>query len=70
MTFTKQDGLTFLIGLAAALAVTLGEALIRFEDGGIDLETWATALLTGLIAASGRYVVTWLAQRGVDGGGG
>jgi hypothetical protein len=67
MTFTKSDGLTFLIGLGAALAVTLGEALIRFEDGGIDLETWAVALLTGLLAAAGRYLVTFLAQRGVSG---
>jgi hypothetical protein len=67
MTFSRQDFYTFLIGLGAALAVTLGEALIRFEDGGVNLETWATALLTGLIAAGGRYLVTYLAQRGVSG---
>jgi hypothetical protein len=58
MTFTKSDALTFLIGLGAALAVTLGEALIRFEGGGVNLETWATALLTGLIAA-GIWLLIW-----------
>lgn len=64
MTFGKQDALTFLIGLGAALLFTLGEALIRSQDLADDPAKWAIGLGTGLASALGRYLVTELAQRG------
>lgn len=69
MTFTWQDALTFLIGLVAALAVTLGEALISLEDLPVsEWDTWAIATVSGLLAAAGRYLATripeWMAARG------
>jgi hypothetical protein len=65
MTFTKQDALTFLIGLAAALLIVLGEALVRSEELFDDPEKWAIGLGAGLLAAAGRYLVTELTQRGL-----
>ena len=59
MRFTKQDALTFGIGLLAALIMVLGEALVDLEgDVAIDLSVWARNLLVGLAAACGRYLVT------------
>lgn len=68
MVFTWQDALTFLIGLVAALAVTLGEALIALDEIPVsEWDTWAIATLAGLLAATGRYLTTripeWLASR-------
>ena len=65
MTFTRQDALTFLIGLAAALAITLAEALVRSQEITDDPEKWAIGLGTGLLAATGRYLLTELTQRGL-----
>ena len=64
MTFTKEDLRTFLIGLVAALGVTLGEMLITVE-AQTDLGVWGRALLVGLLAAAGRYILTELARRGL-----
>ncbi|KKL81398.1 hypothetical protein LCGC14_1995150 [marine sediment metagenome] len=59
MRFTKQDALTFGLGLLAALVIVLGEALIALEEQVvIDLEIWARDLLVGLGAGLGRYLVT------------
>ncbi len=59
MTFDRSDGLTFAIGLAAALAVTLGEALVRLEgDPVTDWGAWASGLGVGLLSALGRYLVS------------
>ena len=59
MRFTKQDALTFGMGLVAALIIVLGEALISLEeDVIIDLEVWVRDLLVGLAGAMGRYLVT------------
>ncbi|KKN26261.1 hypothetical protein LCGC14_0876360 [marine sediment metagenome] len=59
MRFTKQDALTFGLGLGAALVIVLGEALIRLEESVvIDLSVWARDLLVGLLGAIGRYLVT------------
>lgn len=59
MQFSKQDFLTFGLGLGAALVVTLGEALVRLESEPVDdYEKWAASLLTGFLSATGRYLVT------------
>ena len=59
MRFTKQDALTFGLGLGAAVLIVLGEALIRLEESVvIDLLVWARDLLVGLAGAIGRYLVT------------
>lgn len=59
MRFTKQDALTFGMGLVAALIIVLGEALISLEEEVIiDLEVWVRDLLVGLAGAIGRYLVT------------
>ena len=64
MTFTKEDLRTFLIGLIAALGVTLGEMLITVE-AQTDLGVWGRGLLVGLLAAAGRYILTEFARRGL-----
>jgi len=57
--FTKQDALTFGLGLGAALLIVLGEALVSLEeDVVIDLSVWGRDLLVGLTAALGRYLIT------------
>ena len=59
MRFTKQDALTFGMGLLAALLIVLGEALISLEEEVIiDLEVWVRDLLVGLAGSTGRYLVT------------
>jgi len=59
MRFTKQDALTFGLGLGAAVLIVLGEVLIRLEESVvIDLSVWARDLLVGLAGAMGRYLVT------------
>lgn len=68
MTFTKQDAITFLVGLGAALLVTLAQSLIDTQSLTEDPSRWAISLGTGLLAAAGRYLITVLAQRGVSGG--
>ncbi|KKL88305.1 hypothetical protein LCGC14_1926050 [marine sediment metagenome] len=59
MRFTKQDALTFGLGLGAALLIVLGEALIRLEeDVVVDISVWGRGLLVGILGATGRYLVT------------
>ncbi len=59
MRFTKQDALTFGLGLIAALLIVLGEALISLdEEIVIDLSVWVRDLFVGLAGALGRYLVT------------
>lgn len=68
MSFTRQDAITFAIGLAAAVVLVAAEALIRFETEGIeDPLRWGISLGTGILAAAGRYIVTEMTQRGFGG---
>lgn len=67
MNFTKQDGITFLIGAAAALVFTLAQAFIDTASLIEDPSTWLTNLGVGLLGALGRYLVTELTQRGLGG---
>lgn len=66
MRFTRSDLETFAIGLGVALAVTLGEALIA-ADSVADAATWARNLGIGLTTSAGRYLLTYLGQRGLGG---
>ena len=65
MTFTRQDLVTFLIGMLVALGVTEGEALVTLEPD-VALGVWARNLLIGLGTSCGRYLLTELAQRRVS----
>lgn len=68
MTFTRQDATTFAIGLGAGALVVIGQALITLDsDATTDLGIWTRNLATGLASATGRYLVTELAQRGFRG---
>ena len=59
MEFTKQDALTFGLGLGAALLIVLGEALVTFEEEVVtDLSIWGRDLLVGSLAATGWYLIT------------
>lgn len=59
MTFTKQDALTFVLGLGAALLITVGEALVNAEAiRELGWSEWGTNLGIGILAATGRYLVT------------
>jgi hypothetical protein len=63
MQFTKQDAITFLIGLAAAMLVAASQALAEFDAAALNnIEPWAIGLLTGVIAAAGRYLATRLPE--------
>lgn len=69
LAFTRQDLVTFLIGLGAAAALTLGEALVQLDSGVVDdWGLWARNLGVGLAAAAGRYLLTELTQRGLRSG--
>lgn len=65
--FTRQDALTFAIGLGAALLLQLGTALAQLDSAPIeDAGRWFATLGTGLLSAGGRYIVTKLAERVVE----
>jgi hypothetical protein len=68
LAFTRQDLVTFAVGLGVALAVTLGEALVN-ADTVEDWTTWARNLGIGFATAAGRYMLTEISQRGLRGGG-
>lgn len=64
--FTKQDLVTFGIGLAVAVLFTLGEALRSLDSGPVeDWSLWASNLGVALAVSTGRYIVTALAERGL-----
>lgn len=67
MTVSRQDVLTFLIGLGAAVAIQVGAALVQLDGNQVtDWGQWGISLATGAAAAAGRYVVTELTQRGAE----
>lgn len=63
MNFTKEDFWTFIMGLGATLLVVLASALIEVSDI-TDIEVWARGLVIGLVTATGRYLRTYLVERG------
>lgn len=66
LAFTRQDLVTFAVGLGAALALTLGEALVQLDSGVVeDWGLWARNLGVGFASAAGRYLLTELTQRGL-----
>lgn len=67
MDFTKQDAITFGIGLGVALVFQTGVALASAGDQVSDVGAWALSLGTGLVTAAGRYIVTYFTERGIKG---
>lgn len=67
MKFTKQDALTFLIGIAVAIAWEVGVALANAEALFADPAEALVKLGIGISGAAGRYLLTYLTQRGVTG---
>lgn len=67
MTFTRQDAATFLVGLLAAVGVQLGSVLVQLDTQPVeDWSQWLVTVGTGLLAATGRYLITEFAQRQVN----
>ena len=64
MTFTKQDGITFLVGLVVSALFVGGEALVQSEAIAEDPGKALIAFLVALGTALGRYIITFLTQRG------
>lgn len=64
MTFSRQDFITFGIGLGVALAFAVGEAFLSSADAAEDPVRWLVKLLIGLGVATGRYITTQLTERG------
>lgn len=64
MTWTRQDAITFGIGLGVAVLFQVGTSLMQSGDQVSDGWTWARSFGTGLTTAAGRYIVTELTQRG------
>lgn len=66
--WTRDLG-TFLVGLGAAVAVTVGLELVQLEAlrKVPDWYFWLNNLLVGVLGAAGRYLLTFLAQRGFQG---
>lgn len=61
MQFSKQDVVTFALGLLVAVAVVLGEAALKLEaDPTADLGLWARNLLAAVLVSTCRYLVTRL----------
>lgn len=65
MKFTKQDLWTFLIGLGASVVIVVATSLLSsaalFDGNGRE---WLIGLLTGSLTSTGRYLLTYLAQKG------
>ena len=70
MKFERQDAITFGIGLGAALALAVGQALVQFDAAAVqdDPGPFLTGLATAAVTSLGRYLVTrvpeWLVTRG------
>lgn len=65
MNFTLQDLATFAIGLVVALSFEVGSALIQADDAFADFNVWANGVAIALLTATGRYLLTYLTQRGL-----
>lgn len=65
MKFTLQDLWTFLIGLVVAVVWEVGNALVTSADAFEDFNKWLALLAVGILTAAGRYILTYLTQRGL-----
>ena len=67
MIFTKQDSVTFAIGLAATVVLVFAQAMIKADMLEIVDNPWPVlaALSTNLLQSIGRYLITELTQRGI-----
>lgn len=64
MKFTKQDAYTFLIGLAVSVVLVIAQALTLEQSILENPSRWALGVLTGVLTATGRYILTYLTQKG------
>ena len=62
--FTKQDALTFLIGLGAGVLFEVGDALIASDQLFNNTTDWVKTLGAGTAAAAGRWIATYLTLKG------
>ncbi|HEX9841548.1 MAG TPA: hypothetical protein VGC20_02315 [bacterium] len=80
MTFTKQDALTFVLGLGAAVLFELGLQLLALSgllqgylDGGMEIDwtRFGVGVAIAELTAVGRYLTTripeWLLRRQAGG---
>ena len=60
MTFTRSDLTTFIIGMAAAVAIAIGQALVEFDAAAVadDPKPFLLSLTTGVVTALGRWLAT------------
>ena len=59
MTVSKQDAITLLLGLGAAVAYEVGLRLYQLDpDQSVDWSHLGAGLLIGTLSAVGRYLVT------------
>lgn len=66
MTLTKQDLVTFAIGLGAAVLLQIGVALAQLDASHMqDWGAWGSGFGVGILSAAGRYLVTELTERGL-----
>lgn len=64
--FTKQDGITFLLGFIGAVSVPVIEVLTTIQQNdpaSLELDEIGKGLVSGVLSAGGRYVVTYLFQK-------
>jgi hypothetical protein len=62
--FTTQDLYTFLIGLGVAVAWELADKLQDSESITSDPFSWGISVVIALAGASGRWILTYLTQKG------
>lgn len=63
--FTWQDFYTFAIGAVVAVLFELGSALVQSQQAFDDFSKWSISLAVALLTALGRYLLTYLTQRGL-----
>ena len=69
MTFSRGDLMTFAIGVAVTVALAVGQTLAQLDMQAVldDPQPVLVGAAGSMLTSLGRYIVTWLAQRGVTG---
>jgi hypothetical protein len=64
LRLTKQDALTFAIGLAAGVSFEVADALLASDQLFANTTDWVKTLGAGVAAATGRWIATYLTLQG------